>query len=79
MSHFIKQGYIIELQKDIHEPIEHYQTRGLFVVSQKPKNINELKIDETYSRIYINKKYLKCEYSDDIEQILKTKIVNLST
>ena len=66
MSIFIKQGYVCKLEKDINEFDEHFQTRGLFLVSQKPTNQMEYQKAILFSRIYANYKFLGCIYDDQI-------------
>ncbi len=66
MRHFKKNGLVILLEKDIGEPEEHFIERGLFVVSQKPKNIDEYNKVVRFSRIFRNVKYNNCEYCKKI-------------
>ena len=66
MSIFLKNGYLCLLSKDDGESYENYYKRLVFVVSQKPKDIEEYNESVKYSRIYINKKYFGCEYSSII-------------
>ena len=54
------------LIKDPHETKEKFNQRGWFIVSQKPKTIDEFKQMETLSRIWINMKYYKCGYEKEI-------------
>ena len=74
MPTFEKDGYVILLKKDIGEPLEHLIERGYFVVSQKPKTKKEYEFAILYSRIYINKKYKKCEYNETVEKTIAEMI-----
>jgi hypothetical protein len=68
---FKKQGFICDVKRDKNELDDHFMTRGIFVVSQKPKSLNEYNMVILYSRCYINVKYNKCQYSVGVMDILK--------
>ena len=73
---FKKRGHVIILTRD-KEPIEWFVNRGYFVVSQFPNSIEEYNNAVTYSRIYVNKKYKKCGYSEKIEKRLRNMTKNM--
>jgi len=77
MTTYEKKNYIIYLKRDYGEPREYYTERGYFIVSQKPKTQKEYDLAVLYSRIYINKKYKKCEYSENIEKKIKEMMKNI--
>ena len=77
MQSFEKDGYVILLEKDVEEPIEHHIERGYFVVSQKPKTKEEYDNAVLYSRIYINKSHKQCKYSEKIEKIVTKMCENM--
>lgn len=71
---FEKNGISINIKQKENENLEEFSIRGWFVVSQKPKNNDELKEAIKYSELYIyyklygnifnkevNKKILKME------------------
>ena len=66
MSIFRKDNCIIILEKDKDEIIEHFIERGNYIVSRNPKSEKEYNRLVLYSRIYINIKYLGCEYGPEI-------------
>ena len=78
---FVKDGYYIILKKEDDEILEHFIERGQFLVSQKEKDLNEIKKINTYSKIWINIKYLNCSYDNAIVNQLNKylKKVNLSS
>jgi len=76
---FNKYGWICKVNKDPFEPYEHYIDRGEFIVSQKPKNLEEYINILNLSRLYINIKYNMCKYSDDIMVKINTMIENMYT
>jgi hypothetical protein len=76
---FIKDGYYCIVEKDDDESYEHFNERGNFIVSQKSKNIIEIKKINTYSKIWINYKFLGCEYNKEIMNKLNNYQKNLFT
>lgn len=68
---FKKNGYVCNVERDKNELDEHLNTRGLFIVSQKPKTLQEYNTLVLYSRCYINFKYNGCEYAHQLMEILK--------
>lgn len=77
MSIFSKKGYITKVIRDEHEPLEHFNERGYFIVSQKPKTRKEYEMAVLYSRIYINKLHKGCGYNRDVEKRLESMLKNL--
>jgi hypothetical protein len=67
---FKKEGFAILVSQELGEPYEHFLERGYFVVSQKPNNITELEEAIKYSKIYMNKKMDRCEYSTEVTKRL---------
>ena len=67
---FFKDGYFCDIEKDPSESLENYIKRGNFVVSQKPKNSQELEYAKKISRVWINFKTSNCQYSDQINKIM---------
>ena len=65
------------VEKDENEPQEHFIERGNFIASQKPQNVQEYTKSVTYSYIYINNKYLKCQYNPSVMQELNQMMLNL--
>jgi len=72
---FSKNGSFIILEKDIYEPHEHFIDRGNFIVSQQPKNNSEFTQALVYSRIFVNVKYNRAKYSDEVMEILEKKVL----
>ena len=71
MSVFRKGSIICLVQQNEAENIDKFIVRGNFITSQKPQNDQELEKAILYSNIYVNVKYLKCEYSGNIMKELK--------
>ena len=68
---FNKNGQSIFLQKKDEESDDIFYEKGWFIISQdlkKYKNLNKLIV---YAKIWINMKYRKCKYSDNIEKKIK--------
>lgn len=74
---FRKDNFICIVEKDNDEPQEHFVERGNFIASQKPKNEQEYTKSITYSHIYINNKYLKCQYNPSVMHDLNQMVLNL--
>ena len=80
---FIKNGNFCVIEKDEYEPFEHYYERCNFIVSQI--NNGHYTDDITYSqyviysKIWLNIKYLGCEYDKDIHDIIDVMTKKLST
>jgi len=51
---FFKKGYCCVVKKNNHEPYDNFVSRGLFVVNQRPKSMEEYKDIINKSYIYIN-------------------------
>lgn len=77
MAIYEKKNFIIYLKRDDGEPREYYTERGYFIVSQQPETQEEYDQAVLYSRIYINKKYKKCEYGNIIEKKIKKMMKNV--
>lgn len=75
--YFIKDGCLIKVVQTVVEPYEQYLERVNFILSQKPKTDLEFEKAETYSYVYINKKYIGSEYSVQTEDQLKSMCLNL--
>lgn len=73
---FIKNCCVCLVKQDIGEPPEHHAERGMFIVSQTPKDKLEYNEFLKYSRIYINKKYNKCVYNTTIMKKLDELLLN---
>jgi hypothetical protein len=76
MALFRKNKFICIVERDANEPQEHFIERGNFIVGQKPKNDAEYNKAITYSYVFINNKYLKCEYGADVMHELRLMIKN---
>ena len=74
---FMKDGYYYILEKDNDESYEDFIERGNFIVSQKSKDVNEIKKINTYSKIWINYKKLGCTYTKEIMNNLNNYEINL--
>jgi len=74
---FYNDGFIIKLEQDLNEPQDKYIERGYFVVCQKPKSVEEYLKAKKYSRIYINNKYLGCEFTEKVMEELNKMKENL--
>lgn len=74
---FKKDGFVCNVEQDKYEQKEHLIVRGYFVVSQKP--ITKEQYDEAilYSRIYVNTKFKKCLYNDEITHKLETMVAKV--
>lgn len=75
---FIKNGYYCIIEKNKLEIMEHFIERGYFIVSQKPISSENYNNIITYSNIYINNKYFKCEYDDIVMNKLNSMIENMN-
>ena len=73
---FMKDGYYYIMEKD-DESYEDFIERGIFIVSQKSKDANEIKKINTYSKIWINYKKLGCKYTKEIMNNLNNYEKNL--
>lgn len=78
MSVFRKDNIICIVHRENNESLQHFYERGTFIVNQKPKNDKEYNKCVIYSNIFINSKYLKCEYDSNIMKELTTMITNMS-
>ena len=74
MSIFRKKNNIYIVNKDPMETFDHFIERGNFIAAQNPISEHEYENVVLYSHIYINSKYLKCNYKDDIMQNLENMI-----
>lgn len=74
---FKKNGYFIIIEKDKNEFDDQFTERGMFIVSQKPQNENELNECIRYSRIFRNVKFNKCKYDNETMDMLKNMELNL--
>ena len=75
---FRKNNFICLIEKnDDDEPEEHFIERGNFVASQKPRNEQEYTKSIIYSYVYINNKYLKCQYNLSVMHELNQMKANL--
>lgn len=63
---FIKNSICYDIKKDLSEFDDIFYERAYFIIQLEPKSDKELKEYEKYSRIMINIKYNKCEYSQEI-------------
>ena len=77
MSLFEKEGYVCYVEKDENEHNEHFYERGNFIVCQKPKTKDEMDKVVTYSRVFMNNKYLQCMYNEKIMYILSNMMHNM--
>lgn len=66
MSLFVRDGYVYYIERGNNEIDEHFFARSNFIVSQKPKTEAEYEHAVKYSKIYINIKFLKCKYNQEI-------------
>lgn len=78
MKAFQKNGYLVVVPKDPHETEESFNDRGFFIVSQQPKNQEDLNEATVFSRIYVNCKNIECEYDSDITIKLNQMINKLN-
>lgn len=74
---FIFNGMLYKVQRDPHEANEIYLERGNFIACQTPKNKNDYNNAVIFSRIYINVKYFKCCYNENITNTLNNMIKNI--
>lgn len=77
MKSFIKDGVICLVEKDINEPLEHFSERGNFIVSQNPTNKEDYTKAVRFSRLFVNCKYYKCQYSPEVMKSLKLMTAKL--
>ena len=80
MSVFRKNNKLYIVHKNDLENYEHFIERGNFISSQNPETQQEYDNVVLYSYIYINNKYLGCEYHQVIMNKLNdmVKKINLS-
>lgn len=69
---FKKNGFMCNVSRDTYEHLESLINRGYFVANQKPTNNQLYEEAVLYSRIYMNIKYKKCEYNNQVLQKLQT-------
>jgi hypothetical protein len=74
MSVFRKNNKIYIVHKEDLENYEHFIERGNFIASQLPKTEEEYNEVVLYSRMYINNKYLGCEYNQSIMHKLQEMV-----
>ena len=67
-------GIIYRFDKELGLSSNQFFEKCWVISKQEPKNTIEYEKAEQLANIYINKKYLKCKYSENIE----IKINNLS-
>ena len=67
---FMKDAYYYIMEKEDDESYEDFIERGIFIVSQKSKDVNEIEKINTYSKIWINYKKLGCIYTKEIMNII---------
>lgn len=77
MTFYRKNNLICLIEQNNHEPLEHFLERCNFITSQPIKNNNDYNKAILYSRLYINHKYLKCTYNDDVMSELNKMKSNL--
>lgn len=77
MAFYRKNNLICLIDQGVHETNEHFIERCNFITSQPIKNDNDYQKAVLYSRIYINHKYLKCGYENDVMSELDKMKVNL--
>lgn len=75
---FSKNGIKHKIYRKENEPKKIFNDRTLFIMCQNPKNKKHLSEIITYSNIYINVKYLNCEYGRDIMSKLNWFIKNVT-
>ncbi len=63
---FRKGKYMYRVSIEQNEPRQYFLDRGNFIARLTPKSEQEYDEAVRYSRIYINVKYGKCEYSQPI-------------
>jgi hypothetical protein len=68
---FEKKEVEKEIKKDLGESEQIFQKRVKFILAQKINSEEEFQLAETYSRIWVNVKYRKVTYSDEVMQKLK--------
>lgn len=78
MKVFKKDGYSVIVSKDPYETEESFNDRGFFIVSQKPKNKEDLDEVTVFSRIYVNCQNIECEYDTDVKDKLNQMIKKLN-
>lgn len=76
MSVFRKNNKIYIVHKSDLENYEHFIERGNFIASQNPTTEEEYDNVVLYSHMYINNKYLGCEYQQVIMDKLNVMIKN---
>jgi hypothetical protein len=77
MSVFRKGNKIYIVHKDVLETYEHFIDRGNFIASQNIDPMEEEEYEKVvlYSKIYVNNKYLGCEYHNQIMKELNRMIM----
>lgn len=63
---FQKRGFACYVNQESGEPYEHFLERGFFVVSQKIENEKDYDEANKFSKIYMNVKMNRCEYSPEV-------------
>jgi hypothetical protein len=61
-----------KIYKDDDEPEELFKARAKFITMMKPKTQLEKNTAIKYSRIYVNVKFRRCVYSEEVMNKLKT-------
>lgn len=74
MSVFRKNDKIYIVEKDEFETFEHFIERGNFIASQQVTNEKDYEKAVLFSRIYVNRKYLKCDYVDSVIKELESML-----
>lgn len=76
MTLFHKNKNICIINKFENEPNEHFLDRCNFITSQQIKNDTDYNKIITFSRIYVNNKYLGCMYDAQTMYQLKAMVNN---
>ena len=75
---FIRKGNtILFIKKDKYENYDIFYNRINFIASTNPKNEDQMDKAILLSNIYINNKYMGCEYNQKLMQKVK-EIINKS-
>lgn len=74
MTLFHKNKMICVVNKNKYEPFDHYYQRCNFVTSQIINDQEDYDKVITYSQIFINHKYLGCEYDKNVMNTLDEMI-----
>ena len=67
------KGFIYFIERNEMENDKSLFQRSMFLAKQRPLNEVDYKKNLKISNIWINKKMLKCRYSENIEKILNEK------